>query len=72
MISVGERELIRWVYFKVCKELKLESVYLTDLQKDQARVCLPFCSHCVVRGTVHSRCSTNAQIHLSVQTLELD
>lgn len=42
VISIRERELVQRVYFKVCKELRLERVYLTDLQKDQSRVWFAF------------------------------
>lgn len=33
---------------------------------------LSFCSHCLVRDAVHSRCSISAQVYLGVEALELD
>lgn len=72
-IGIGRKGvLFHWVYFKVYNELRLERVYMTELQEIRPGFGLSFCSHCLVRSTVHSRHSTNANVHLNVQTLELD
>ena len=70
--SVRGRELIQSVYVKVCKELGWKGSMRLTSRKIRLGAGLSFCPHCLVRGTVHSKCSINDQVHLNVQDLELD